>query len=161
MKKNKHKKSFFILPFLLLFSLLFLGNTNFPLETPLPVLRLLNRQNGEIVAEYPLQDGTFSISFLHSVNLSKVEDFYQVQNQSILITGTSYYQFGAGVQTQLEEGQTLDYLEDGAMFIGGMNTVLSPLYYNVSPVYDHILTIDHQEISLKNLEVRTLEFIVV
>lgn len=68
-----------------------------------------------------------------------------------MVYETLYYAFGAGVQSELADGQTLTKTDDGGMVVGNINTVMTNLIYSISPVYDHILTINGQEISLKEL----------
>ena len=65
---------------------------------------------------------------------------------------TVYYGFGAGVQTELEEGQKLEYGDDGSMIITGFDRKMDDLVYFVGTVSDHILTLeDGEEISLRDL----------
>ncbi len=115
-------------------------------------LKLWNGRTGNILASYPMEEGgEFSVRFMHSVNKSPVEDRYRIENGEIVVYETVYYNFGAGVQTELEEGQTLTYGEDGSMIISGFNKPISQLSYNVSPVYDHILRVNGEEVSLRQL----------
>jgi hypothetical protein len=115
-------------------------------------LILRNGKAGNILASYPMEEGgEFSVRFMHSVNKSPVEDRYRIENGEIMVYETVYYNFGAGVQTELEDGQTLTYGEDGSMIVSGFNKVISDLAYNVSPVYDHILFVNGEEISLRQL----------
>ena len=104
-------------------------------------------------AEYKMTGGDiFSIEFIHSVNKSPVIDYFEIRNDGIYGIKTVYYGFGAGVPTELEEGQTLTYGEDGSMIISGFNVKLDPLIYRVGTVSDHILTLpDGQKISLRDL----------
>ncbi|MDD3394144.1 MAG: DUF1850 domain-containing protein [Anaerotignum sp.] len=115
-------------------------------------LILRNGRTGSILASYPMEEGgEFSVRFIHSVNKSPVEDRYRIENNQIVVYETAYYNFGAGVQTALEEGQTLSYAEDGAMIISGFDKPIGDLSYIVSPVYDHILLVNEEEISLRQL----------
>ncbi len=45
-------------------------------------------------------------------------DCYEIKHHSIYVEKTIYYNFGAGVQTELEGNETLSYGEDGAIFSG-------------------------------------------
>lgn len=111
-----------------------------------------NGRTGNIFASYPLEEGgEFSVRFMHSVNKSPVEDRYRIVKGEIVVYETVYYNFGAGVQTELGEGQTLNYGEDGSMIISGFDQPIADLSYNVSPVYDHILEINGEEVSLRQL----------
>ncbi|MFI3249765.1 MAG: DUF1850 domain-containing protein [Eubacteriales bacterium] len=146
---KKYLKFLWILPLFLLF---FLPTS--------PTLQVIDRTTGLVVASYPLNaQGEFSVSFIHSVNLSPVEDFYRVEKGQFVAYQTLYYHFGAGVQTDLADGQSLTVLPDGGMLIEGLDTVISPLLYNISPVYDHILIIEQTEYPLSELGVRAIAFV--
>lgn len=115
-------------------------------------LILRNGKTGDILASYPMKEGgEFSVRFKHSVNQTPVEDCYRIENGGIVVYQTIYYSFGAGVQTELEEGQTLTYAEDGAMIVSGWHQPMEELLYNISPVYDHALKVNGAEISLRSL----------
>ena len=104
-------------------------------------------------AEYRMAVGdTFSITFIHSVNNSPETDCFEIREDGIYGVKTIYYGFGAGVPTELEEGQTLTYGEDGSMIISGLDVKMTNLIYRVGTVSDHILTLgDGSEISLREL----------
>ena len=104
-------------------------------------------------AEYDAAVGNgFSITFIHSVNKSPETDFFEIRDDGIYGVKTVYYGFGAGVPTELEEGQKLTYGEDGSMIISGIDVKLNNLIYMVGTVYDHILTLDDgTEINLREL----------
>ena len=98
------------------------------------------------------EDGLmFSVEFIHSVNQTPLKDTYIIENEQIRAYSTTYRSFGAGVQTALEEGQTMTYDDDGNMVITGFDITYDPLRYVVGTVSDHILTIDGKEISLRDL----------
>ncbi len=104
-------------------------------------------------AEYEMSVGdSFSIEFIHSVNKSPVTDYFEIREDGIYGVKTVYYGFGAGVPSELEEGQTLTYGEDGSMILTGYEVKLSNLIYRAGTVYDHILTLpDGTQISLRDL----------
>ncbi|MEG0804554.1 MAG: DUF1850 domain-containing protein, partial [Pygmaiobacter sp.] len=115
-------------------------------------LTLRNGKTGELYARYRLAEGEeFSVGFIHSVNKSPVTDVYEIRDKKIFVTRTIYYGFGAGVQTELEGEETLTYGEDGSMIISGFNKEMKQLMYFVGTVSDHILTIQGDEISLRDL----------
>ena len=79
-------------------------------------------------------------------------DYYEIRPDGIYVVKTVYYGFGAGVQTQLEEGQKLEYGEDGSMIITGFDRRMDDLVYFVGTVSDHTLTLnDNQQFSLRDL----------
>lgn len=116
-------------------------------------LVLSSAKTGEVFARYPVRtSGSFSVGFIHSVNKSPVTDYYEIRDDGIYVVKTVYYGFGAGVQTQLEEGQKLEYGEDGSMIITGFDRRMDDLVYFVGTVSDHTLTLeDGEEISLRDL----------
>lgn len=104
-------------------------------------------------AAYDMDVGeTFSITFIHSVNKSPETDFFEVREDGIYGVETLYHNFGAGVPTELGDGQTLTYLEDGSMLLTGMEVRLDDLIYRVGTVSDHTLTLpEGEEVSLRDL----------
>ena len=116
-------------------------------------LILSSEKTGALYARYPVHvSDTFSIGFIHSVNKSPVTDYYEIRKDGIYVVKTIYYGFGAGVQTELDEGQTLEYGSDGSMIITGFDRKMDDLVYFVGTVSDHTLTLENgQQISLRNL----------
>ncbi len=116
-------------------------------------LVLSSVKTGEEYARYPVRvSDTFSVGFIHSVNKSPVTDFYEIRSDGIYVVKTVYYGFGAGVQTQIEEGQKLEYGDDGSMIVTGFDQKMEDLIYFVGTVSDHTLTLDDgSKISLRDL----------
>ena len=115
-------------------------------------LVLTDSGSGKVYAAYPVSDGdTFSVTFIHSVNKTPVSDVYEVRGGSIILSGTVYYSFGAGVPDELAEGEKLSIREDGAMVITGMDKNLDGVVYAVGTVSDHVLELGGEEISLRDL----------
>jgi hypothetical protein len=106
----------------------------------------------ETIRVFPIIEGDiFSVSFIHSVNQSAVEEIYQIQNGTIYLIGCRYGHFGAGVLTELASNESLIYDEDGSMSITGIKTPIAELPYIVGTVSDHILEISGEMISLRAL----------
>ena len=115
-------------------------------------LVLKNEKTGEEISRYGLRDGdSFSIGFIHSVNNSPVTDFYELRKDGIHVVKTVYYGFGAGVQTELEEGQKLEYGEDGSMIITGFNRGPEEPLGFVGTVSDHTLTLLPKKTIIRSL----------
>ncbi|MEA4934582.1 MAG: DUF1850 domain-containing protein, partial [Lawsonibacter sp.] len=116
-------------------------------------LVLSNGDTGQEYARYRLKQGEeFSITFIHSVNKTPVTDCYDVgQDGKIYLRKTVYYDFGAGVPFDLDEGETLSYAEDGAMVISGIDRTIPDFYIFVGTVSDHTLSLGGKEISLRDL----------
>ena len=112
---------------------------------------ILYNNDNKILAKYPIKLGDyFYIKFIHSVNKSPVIDYYKFdKNNKIYVYKTIYYNFGAGVETELENDETLRYGDDNSMIIENINKKIDPLTYYLSTFYDHKLSInDGEEISL-------------
>ena len=120
---------------------------------PKGYLVLSNGNTGEEYARYRLDQGeTFSITFIHSVNKSPVTDCYDVaEDGGIWLRRTIYYDFGAGVPFDLNEVESLEYAEDGAMVITGIDREIPDFLIFVGTVSDHTLRIGGEEISLRDL----------
>lgn len=115
-------------------------------------LVLRNGDTKEEYARFRISEGDeFSVMFIHSVNKYPLTDVYQIKDHKIYVVRTIYYNFGAGVQTEIEEGQTLEYGENGEMIVSGFDLEMPYLSYLVGTVSDHTLTIHGKEISLRDL----------
>ena len=113
---------------------------------------LSNADTGKVYACFEAQEGTeFYVSFIHSVNKSEVKEFYTVYNDGIYIEKCLYSGFGAGVATEITDGQELTYTDDGKMLISGIHRRIDKLSYIVGTVSDHIFGINGNEISLRDL----------
>lgn len=98
-----------------------------------------------------LDHKTFSVEFIHSVNKSKVIDFYTYDsNNNIIVYKTVYYNFGAGVETELIDEEKLTFGDNGEMIVSNINKTINPLIYTVGTIYDHILKIQNITINLNN-----------
>lgn len=96
------------------------------------------------MARYPIDEAThFSVGFIHSVNKSPVIDIYEIQDGEIFIEETIYYGFGAGVETVRNPGETISYLDDGAMLLGNLHRSIPDvgLTYLVGAVSDHTMVL--------------------
>ena len=112
-------------------------------------------RNGDTNAEYDrfrVKEGDeFSVTFIHSVNKYPLTDVYEIRDHKIYVIRTIYNNFGAGVQTEIEAGQTLTYDENGEMVVSGFDKEMPYLSYIVGTVSDHTLTLHGKEISLRDL----------
>ncbi|WP_029200601.1 DUF1850 domain-containing protein [Oribacterium sp. NK2B42] len=117
------------------------------------VLAVSDASDGKLYGMYPVRVGdTFSIGFIHSVNKSPLIDYYEIKADGIYVEKTVYYGFGAGVQTELSEGEKLEYGQDGSMIVSGFDKKMPDLTYFVGTVSDHTLRINEgKDISLRDL----------
>lgn len=124
-------------------------------------LVLRDGDTGRVYGKFRIKEGDeFSVGFIHSVNKSPLIDVYEIRDHKIYVVRTIYYAFGAGVQTEIEDGQTLSFGDDGEMIVSGFDREMPHLSYIVGTVSDHTLTIGGKEISLRELCGRnsTVEF---
>ncbi|MBE6705935.1 MAG: DUF1850 domain-containing protein [Ruminococcaceae bacterium] len=115
-------------------------------------LALCYQQTDEVIKTFDVEEGsTFSVEFIHSVNKSPVKDVFVIRNGKIYADKTIYSAFGAGVQTEVEEGQTLTYDENNNMVVSGFDIEFPKVKCIVGTVSDHILEIGEESISLTEL----------
>lgn len=115
-------------------------------------LILSDGNTGEVYAEFDAYEGMeFGVSFIHSVNKSEVYEIYEIKDGKIILMKCIYSSFGAGVATEIEDDQTLEYTDDGKMIISNINREMSGLSYIVGTISDHVLRIEGSEISLRDL----------
>ena len=98
-------------------------------------------------------DDYFTIEFLHSVNKTPVKDYYRFDRKKTIINYmTVYYDYGAGVETSLENGEVLTHGLDNSMIISNINKTFKELNIYITPVTEHILTInDNYSFNLTDL----------
>ena len=115
-------------------------------------LVLRNGDTNEEFARFRVSEGDeFSVTFIHSVNQYPLTDVYEIRDSKIYVVRTIYNNFGAGVQTEIEDGQTLEINENGEMVVSGFNMEMPWLSYIVGTGSDHTLTLHEKEISLREL----------
>ncbi|MCL1884087.1 MAG: DUF1850 domain-containing protein [Defluviitaleaceae bacterium] len=111
--------------------------------------------DGGILFSHPASEGMiFSINFIHSVNQSSVEEFFIIRENSIFLSALEFEDFGAGMPTQLEDGQVLLSLPCGRMRIEGFERPVTGLNYIVGHVADLILYIEEKHVPLSDLAPR-------
>ncbi|MDR0513481.1 MAG: DUF1850 domain-containing protein [Treponema sp.] len=115
------------------------------------VLEIRDTFSGRLYGRWPVdENGGFAIEFIHSVNQSPVRESFRVEDGRLVLESVRFYSFGAGIQSDLGEGQTLS--QDGdAMIISGFNVPLNELNLIVGTVSDHLLFINNNVISLREL----------
>jgi hypothetical protein len=116
-----------------------------------PLLSISDADSQAVYGTWPVTEGEeFSIEFVHSVNNTPVIDTFRISGADIRSVSTRFYGFGAGMQTDLEPGEHLE--QDGdALVITGMNRKFRQLNFIVGTVSDHLLTIQGDIISLRDL----------
>jgi len=117
------------------------------------LLEIRDAETGKVYGKWPLEEnGEFAVEFIHSVNQSPVREFYRVENGIIRLWAVRFFSFGAGMKSDLEGGLSIS--RDGdAMVISGYKTTFKDgeLNYIVGTVSDHLLYINNETVSLRDL----------
>ena len=80
------------------------------------------------------------LGFIHSVNLYPLLDVFEVGEDGVLYAETTiYYQFGAGVQTELNQGETFSVGEDGALIVDNIHKPFEELSSSAGGFSDRTL----------------------
>lgn len=113
----------------------------------------LRDEDGRLYARYIIKEGDrFSVSFIHSVNHFPLWDIYEIHDGKIYVEECKYGHFGAGVQTELNPGESMSYTEDGFILITGIHQDRSHMRYSITGVSDHTLELpDGSLVSLLEL----------
>lgn len=115
-------------------------------------LVLSNEDDGHIYLSLPISNGDrFSVTFKHSVHLTPVTETYEILDGEIYAVEAKFYTFGAGMQSEIGEGQSYYYDDDGGIVVTGYNIFCKDLIYCISKVYDHVLEYDGRSYSLAEL----------
>jgi hypothetical protein len=115
------------------------------------VLEITASASGKAYGRWPLDEGgEFAIEFIHSVNQSPVREAFKAAGKEIRPVSVRFYSYGAGMQAELEEGQTLSR-DNGALVISGFSRAFAELNYIVGTVSDHLLFINGETVSLRDL----------
>ena len=84
-------------------------------------LVITDRESRKVYAKYELCDGEeFSVSFIHSVNITEVTDVYYADGGYIVCDKCVYSSFGAGMPTEWEEDWEVSY-EGDKITISGLD----------------------------------------
>ncbi|WP_134117930.1 DUF1850 domain-containing protein [Orenia marismortui] len=92
-----------------------------------------------------VEDLEFAIEYMHSVEKTPVWDYFKVENGKILLTGTRYESYGAG----LPYLQEYDYIVENEEFIiNGIDKVLDNIPVRVSDFAKHKFLVEDKEYKL-------------
>lgn len=101
---------------------------------------------------------TFGLAWIHSVEKEEWVEFYELKNDQLLLTHTSFKTFGAGVPSTPNDGENT-VLENGYVTMD-INRMFQSLQLVVSENVQSTLVLEEKEIPLykltKNYEVVTI-----
>jgi hypothetical protein len=149
MLKNKNFK-FFLLALLLL--IIVFSLSVFKVVT----LQLIDYRTDKIIWEEKVETGDkFAIKYLHSVARTPVIEFFEIKDGKILLTGTEYQSYGAGLPTSAVSGEYI--VEDDKFIIKNINQFLPDIMLRVSDYAEHEFIFNQKNFKLyKNLNTETL-----
>ena len=115
------------------------------------VLEIRDDDSGKLYGSWALEkNGEFAIEFIHSVNQGPVRETFRVDGGLLKPLSVRFTSFGAGMQSDLLEGMSFD--QDGDyMILTGFDSSFDELSYIVGTVSDHLLFINGETISLRDL----------
>ena len=114
-------------------------------------LVILDKDTDKVYASYDVESGEeFSVSFIHSVNMTEVTDVYYADGETIVCDKCIYSSFGAGMPTEWEEDWQVSY-EGEKMTVSGLDIRQKEVTYIVGTVYDHVLHLGGEDIVLNEL----------
>ncbi len=83
------------------------------------VIVLTVSKEGSLSYIFRVQDGTtFSIRWIHSVEMEEWEEFFVVENRKIFLESTRFKTFGAGVPNDVGEDS---FIKDGWLYMTGIH----------------------------------------
>lgn len=149
MLKNKSFK-FFLLTLLVL--IIIFSLSVFKVMT----LQLIDYRADKIFWEEKINDGdSFAIRYQHSVARTPVIEFFEIKDGKILLTGTEYQSYGAGLPTSAESGEYL--VEDDKFIIKDINQFLPEIMLRVSDYAEHEFIFNQKTYKLyQKIETETL-----
>ena len=115
------------------------------------VLVVRDSNTDRVYGRWPLKESEeFAIEFIHSVSQSSVREYFRIENGMIRSYAVRFSSSGAGMQADLEDDHTLSRDGDDIV-ISGLNTFFRELNYIIGTVSDHLLIINGEPVSLREL----------
>ncbi|MFC1715831.1 DUF1850 domain-containing protein [Candidatus Poribacteria bacterium] len=91
----------------------------------------------------------FSLEYVHSVQLSRVTDGFEIDSQyDLVLTGTTFSDHGAGLPYKPNYGGAFSVLPDGRFNISGMNMVLPEILLRTGSEHDNVFECGNRRINL-------------
>jgi len=110
---------------------------------PLNVLVASDYKSGEILKIWILTEDNFKISYIHSVELTEVEEYYEIKGKYIILKETTFRSYGAGLPSTTE--YDFEQTKDGFR-IYNIDKKLEELVYRTGAVRaNHKLIINNKQ----------------
>ncbi len=135
------------------------GNRSDPAHPCLAISRFPSQLT---LAHYPLpEDGLFSLSFIHSVSRTPVQDHYQAIDGRIVQTAETFRAHGAGLPSGTDEPGATGWEHRGGLFVIRMQRPIRRLIVRTDRNYCNRLRIGGREIDLNAWEDQAIELAIV
>ncbi|WP_366922184.1 DUF1850 domain-containing protein [Metallumcola ferriviriculae] len=113
-----------------------------------PILAIKDQDTGKILTAVFTQNNTFSLEWIHSVELEPWQETYRLADGKIKLTETRFKAFGAG--SPVNEGDEI-FFKDGWIVIRGINRELDFLPLTISPRSGHRLDTGRKVLLLQDV----------
>lgn len=114
-------------------------------------LLIIDAKTGKTLLSFNVKEGqSFKLSFIHSVSLSPVYEFYRIEDDSIVLYETDYSYSSAGLPTEVEEGERL-IIEKDRFRLTNMNRVFKKINYGIVKDWEFKLYIRGKEYDLSKM----------
>lgn len=115
------------------------------------------RGTGAELARLPLgPDGSFELSFIHSVSKTPVRDLYRLENGEILQTGEIFMAHGAGLPSIANDMDATGWRHEDGRFILDMHRLTGPIPLRIQAQFKNTLHIAGTDLPLADLGVPAL-----
>ena len=144
-------KNFFKLQIIIPFVLI-IGSLIYFLFPRYQVLTFEYEDSQKLLGYAPVKTGqAFDMKYIHSIHLTPVYESYYVSDHDIIQYQLSYEEYGIGMPSHAEEGETFTE-QNGRFIISGMNRVFPQIDIRVAQVTEsQMVTLNNKSFYLTSL----------
>ena len=114
-------------------------------------LLIVDAKTGKTLLSFNVEDkDTFEISFIHSVSLSPVYEYYRIEDGDIVLYETDFSYSSAGLPTETEGGEKL-IMEKDKFKLVNMNRAFKEINYGIVKEWNFKLYIKGKEYNLSKM----------
>ena len=114
-------------------------------------LLIVDAKTGKTLLSFNVEDkDTFEISFIHSVSLSPVYEYYRIEDGDIVLYETDFSYSSAGLPTETEGEEKL-IMEKDKFKLVNMNRTFKEINYGIVKEWDFKLYIKGKEYNLSKM----------
>jgi len=114
-------------------------------------LLIVDAKTGKTLLSFNVEDkDTFEISFIHSVSLSPVYEYYRIEDGNIVLYETDFSYSSAGLPTETEGGEKL-IMEKDKFKLVNMNRAFKEINYGIVKEWNFKLYIKGKEYNLSKM----------